>query len=792
MQQENPLKYMFLDEEPVNYREKFEKYAFHWKWFVFGIVLALVSAFFYLKYTPKEYKATTTILIDNENSAGLANGLAVFEDLGLMGDTKKLVENEIGILKSNILMKTAVKDLGLNVTYFEKGRIRTSELYKEKSPIKISFFTKDSLFYKLDTTFTINIKSATEFNLINENGDHVAKQLFGNNIKSTMGNFTITPTQVNKDITDREIIVHISPLKSVVEYYRSQIEVTPLLEKSDLLEITLKDKIKLKAEDLLDNLVNHYNKNAVENKSIIAINTNNFISQRLSAIKQDLTVADKGVQNFKTTNKLTDIPAEADLILNTNSATEQKIIDLNTQLKLTAYVMDYLSSNSEELIPANLGLADGSISANSLKYNELLLERNRILKNSGNLNPVVINLNTQIKELRKSVTQSLVNLKSSLTISLNTMKQQEALLNSKIIAVPAQEREYRDMQRQQQIIETLYLYLLQKREENAISLAATIPNAKVIDPADGSDRPVYPDRGNIYLIALLLGFVVPFLALYIMFLFDTKVHSSKEVEDALKVPFLGEIPKTKLSHKVVVSDNDRNSESEAFRMLRTNINFMLSNVKEACKTIYVTSTIPNEGKTFISINLAVVLALSNKKVLLIGADLRKPKIAEYLNIDSGDGLTLFLTNPQLKASDVIKPVLESNFDIVQSGIVPPNPAELLMNGRFEELIDYAKTKYDYVIIDTAPVSLVSDTLLLCQKADLFLYIVRADYIDKRMLEIPKKLYKEKRLPNMAVVMNDSDLKKGYGYGYGNNYGYGYGYGVKDVKKPWWEKLKPKK
>lgn len=792
MQQENPLNYLFLQEETVNYREKIEKYIYYWKWFVLALVLAIVSAHFYIRYTPKEYQAATTILIDNEQNGGFANELSAFEDLGLMGDSKKVVENEIGILKSNSLMATVVQDLGLNVAYFEKGHIQTSELYKEKSPIKITFFSKDSLFYKLDTTFTITVKSATQFDLISENGDQSAKLLFGKNIKSAIGSFIITPTQINKDLTDREIIVRLSPLKSVVGYYRSQIKIAALIEKSDLLQITLNDKIRLKAEDVLNNLVRHYNKNAVENKSLIAINTNTFITQRLNAIKQDLSVADKGIQQFKTTNRLTDIPAEADLILNKNSATEQKIIDLTTQLKLTSYVADYLASNSEDLIPANLGLTDGSISANTLKYNELLLERNRILKGSSNLNPVIVNLNTQINELRRSVAQSLVNLKSSLTISLNTMKQQEAQLNSKIVSVPTQEREFRDIQRQQQIIETLYLYLLQKREENSISLAATIPNAKIIDPANGSDRAVSPKPIMIYLIALLLGFVVPFIVLYLIFLFDNKVHTAKEVEDAIKAPFLGDIPTTKLDTKVVVSNSERNNEAEAFRMLRTNINFMLTHVKEACKTIYVTSTIAGEGKTFISINLAAVLALSNKKVLLIGSDLRKPKIAEYLNVSSSEGLTNYLTDDKFNPSDVIELVKENNFDIIQSGIVPPNPSELLMNGRFEELIAYAKTKYDYIIVDTSPVSLVSDTLLLSQKADLFLYVIRANYLDKRLLEIPKKLHKENKLPNMALLLNDTQANKGYGYG-GYGYGYGgYGYGETEKKKPWWKKLKLKK
>lgn len=778
MQQENTLNHIFQDEEPVNYRETIDKYTYQWKWFVLAIIIAFLGAFLYLRYTSNLYQASISVLIDDGSSGGSSvNNMAVFENLGLKTVAETQIANEIIILKSKSLMESVVKDLSLNVSYYEEGYVRAMELSKENSPIKATFISKNKSFYTLDTIFKIKIKSGNKFDLINAESNLVATHVFGENIKSAMGNFTITPTNLKNDIINREVAVRISPLKSVVGYFMSQLEVNYVTEDSEILLLTLKDKIKIKAEAALNKLVFNYNENTVENKSLIAQNTNNFISKRLQVIQKDLSSVDKGIQQFKSTNKLTNIPEEADLILNTNSATEQKIIDLNTQLKLTTFFSDYLTTNSEDLIPANLGLADGSISVNTLKYNELLLERNRILKISSNLNPVIVNLNSQIKELRRSINQSLVNLKSSLTISLNTMKQQEAVLNSKIIAVPKQEREFRDIQRQQQIIETLYLYLLQKREENAIALVAKMPNAKIIDIADESASIVSPDRKKVYLIALLLGLIVPFIAFYIRFLLDNKVHSIAELERAIKAPILGDIPKSKLEFdKVVISCTERNNVAEAFRTIRTNINFMVANVKNVSKTIYVTSTIPNEGKTFISINLAAVFALSNKKVLIIDADLRKPKITEYLNLSKKIGLTHFLIDVKLNVLNIIETVPVHNFDLVQSGIIPPNPAELLMNGRFEELIAFAKTKYDYIIIDTPPISLVSDILLLSQKADLFLYVVRADYIDKRLLEIPKKLYKEKKLPNMAVVLNDSDLKKGYGYGYA------YAYGEDGIKK----------
>ncbi len=534
-------------------------------------------------------------------------------------------------------------------------------------------------------------------------------------------------------------------------------------------------------------MVKHYNKDAVNYKNLIAKNTNKFINQRLTIITKDLSNVDKGVEELKTKYNLTDIAAEASLILHSNSELENKIIELTTQINLVDFVKEYISENTNDLVPENLGLADASLSGSTIKYNELILERNRILKSSSEKNPVIVNLNTQLTSLRESIAQSIVNLKSSLIISLNNIKKQEQRLSSKIALVPKQEREFTDIQRQRKIVESIYLYLLQKREENAISLAVTLPNSKIIDVAYGSDIPVAPKRKIVYLAALLLGLIVPFTVIYLVFLLDNKIHTRKDVEAVVKAPILGDIPKTKTEKKLVVSDSDRSGPAESFRLLRTNINFMLSGVKEKAKTIFITSTLASEGKTFIAINLASVLALTNKKVLLIGADIRRPKIAEYLNVPlPKKGLSHYLMDTNLKISEVITHVKETNFDIIESGVIVPNPSELLMNGRFDEILAYGKENYDYVIVDTSPVNMVTDTLLLGGNANLFVYVIRVNYLDKRLLDIPKIMYENKRLPNMAILLNDVDFERGYGYGYG------YGYGEVEVEKPWWKKMFLKK
>ncbi len=779
MQNDNRYNSENFNNEPTSILEQIEKYVFYWKWFVLSIFISLVITFLYLRYAPNEYQISTTILIDDEKKGGLASELSAFEDLGLLGGSQTSVDNEIELLKSRALMERVVKDLGVNVTYYIKGRVIESEIFFKEVPVKIYFFTKDSVFYNRDTTFTIQIHSPINFSLKNSEGEKKGDYSFGENIQTKFGEITITPSDFKNPLEETEIVVKIKPVTKVIEHYRTEVQIQLVNKNTSVIKISLKDEVKLKAETIVNNLVEQYNKDAVADKSLIAKKTNTFIEERLQIINEDLLLVEKGAEAFKTENRLTDIASEATLVLETKSDLEKGIIDLTTQLKLVEYVSEYLNRNTNDLIPANLGLSDSGLAESTLKYNELLLECNRILQSSSELNPVLINLNEQVSNVRASIVQSLVNLESSLTISINQVQQEENRLASKMASVPRQEREFRNIQRQQKIIEALYLYLLQKREENAITLAVTLPNARIIDKAYGSNIPAAPKRYIIYLAALLFGLIISFAIIYIILLLDNKVHNSKEVEAVVRAPFLGEIPKTKETEKVVVSKEDRSSIAEAFRLLRTNLNFMLANTKSVSKTIFVTSTLSGEGKTFIAINLASVLAMSDKKVLLIGADIRKPKIAEYLNRPVGKGLTHFLIDESLKPTDVIEYIEDVKSDIIQSGITAPNPSELLMNARFEELISYAKEHYDYIIVDTPPVSLVTDTLLISGMADMFLYIVRAHYLDKRMLETPKKLYNNKRLPNMAVLLNDTDSKKGYGY----SYGYG------EVKKPWWKKLR---
>ena len=773
---------MFEDEEPINYREKFEKYSYNWKWFLISIFIFSLGAYAYLKFIPKQYTVTSTILINDENSKGLPSELSAFEDLGLTTLGKTSVDNEIGMLKSFSLMESVVKKLGTNITFYEKGMISNKELYKNEIPFIINFLLKDSLVYSKDTTFSILALTPAKFVLKNSRGTVSKVYLFGENVQTDFGNITITPAALKNLKKNEEIVVKVVPIKNIIEDLRKNIEVKTMYKKSSLIQLILKAPVKLKSQDILNNLVQQYNKDAVDDKLFIGKSTNLFINERLDLIKNELSNVDQGVENFKKNNQLTDIDSESSLILQNNAELEKKIVDLNTQVRVAEYVTDYVNKNTEQIIPSNLGLSDDAVSTNSARYNELLIERNRILKSSSKKNPVIINLDEQLKQLRTGISHGLQNLKASLNIALNNTKKEEDKVFSRIYSAPKQERQFKEFQRQQQIIETLYLFLLQKREENAISLAVTAPKAKIIDFADGSNRPTSPKLILVIITALSLGLLIPFTALYIIYFFDNKVQSIKDIESIIKAPIIGEIPKTIRGSKIVIHDTDKENISESFRMLRTNINFMLSKIKGRAKIIFIMSTIVGEGKTFTTLNLASVIALSNKKVLLIGGDIRKANSNEYINQNIGNGLSNFLMDNFLKVSDVIERSLEGNFDIINSGTVPPNPSELIMNGRFDEIFDYAKDNYDYVVVDTAPVKMVTDSLLLSHYADLCLYVIRLNNLDKRLLEIPKKMFNEKRLPNMAILINGVDLKRGYGYGQS------YGYGRSMPKKNWWKRI----
>lgn len=762
----------FEEASDFSIKEELLKYTRHWPWFILSVLLAGSVAYAYLRVTPKQYKVSTTILIKDDQKGGLLSELSAFEDLGL-GGGKSNVENEIILLKSRSLLRSVVEQLQLNIGFFDTNGPVIQELFGVQSPIKVSNATFQDHWENRGMVLYVNVISATEYSLKNAEKDREFKGAFGKQLTTDFGEITLVPTGNAAMEFPQELMLRIQPVKNVVNGLQSSVQVGVVNKKTSVVSLSLVGTNKQKSAAILNALVAIYNAHAITDKNEVSKNTAAFINKRLLIITDDLNKVDVDVEEFKSEHKLTDITSEAGLFLENASSTEQELLKANTQLQLIAYMTSHLMDNgqNETLIPASLGFSDPAIGMLGEQYNKLVLDRNRLLKTSSVINPVVVNINDQLLQLRSNLNASLINLKASVSLKIAALSKHERRINSKIASVPKQERVYRDIQRQQQIKEALYLYLLQKREETAIAMAVTVANAKIIDAAYGSDIPVSPKRKIVLLAGLLLGLLLPAVIIYILDLLDSKIHLQKDME-GIKAPFLGGIPlmeKKELELELGVNTSN-NSISEAFRILRTSVNFRLQHKKEQGQVLMLSSTISGEGKSFVAINLAASLAISGKKVLLVGMDFRNPKLANYLSLEHHKGLVNYVVNDIARWEDVLnKDVSVKNLDILNSGDIPPNPAELLMHDSIALFFEQARAQYDYVIVDTAPVGLVTDTMLINHFSDLFIYICKANYTEKRAVDFIQNLVSEGKIKNLVTVLNGTDVKKGYGYGYG--YGY---------------------
>lgn len=760
--------------DKIDIRQEIDKYGVYWMWFVIGVFIALIAAFFYIKFTPPQYNASAYIMIKDNLKSGISEELKAVADLGIVGTgSTNNPENEIFIIKSRKIVGIMVDSLDLNIRYFQEGRVNTIETYTDSS-IKLEFVHKDALFHSLDTTFVVSFLDNDNLQLKDIEGDVLKEVHFNEIVESTeLGNFKIIKNSLPKKSTSdlQDVLVVIKPRKHVVSEYASRIQISSISDNSSILHLSVTDPNKNKAEHILDELIKQYNLDAVIDKNIISNKTKDFIDDRLNSVGLELGLIQDSLKEYKNEFGISGLTKEVELAIESISDRDAVIIQLETKLNLINWAQQFIDnqSNKDEIFPTNIGFTDENNSASINKINELILEKQKLKATVGDKNPNLIALENQIKVLKGNLKSSLDNLKESAKIQLKRANEEAKKGQNKVTQIPSIERGIVDIQRQKIIYSELYSYLLKKKEEIAISLAVTVPNAKIIDVAFGSDSPVSPNKKIIYLIAIALGLFFPFLIIYIKMLLDTKFHNRKDIEDVLSIPYLGDIPHSEYVDKVIVKKDTRTSTAEAFRILRTNLSFMLPKTSKDSKgkVIFLTSTISGEGKSFVSINLAATLALTDKKVLLLGLDLRAPKITEYLGIADRKGVTNYILDDSLHIDDLkfTIPDLE-HVDIISSGLIPPNPSELLSNDRVQELFEIVKKEYDYIIADTAPISLVTDTLLIANFADIFLYVARANFLDKKMLIVPKKLYEEKKLPNLAIVLNDTDSERGYGYGYG--------------------------
>ncbi|TMU56220.1 GumC family protein [Flagellimonas algicola] len=770
----------------------------NWKWFVASIFVAILLAFLYIRYAVPEYGIHAKIkILEDQNST---SELGAFSDLGVLGGGRNNVQDEIESLNSRMNLMKVVEDLGLNTKVIALGSIKNTVLYDDQ-PFNVSFLAPDSIVQKTEHEFFVTLDSQTSFDFANEEDAPFSKESFGTPIASSLGDLIITPKStldIGK-LKGKKYKVKVSPIANVAEYYQRNILITVTDMLSNIISINLNDAVKKRGKDVINTLISIYNQNAVDDKKAIADRTSSFINDRIADIYGDLSNVDQSAEDFKSGRGITDIGAQTNVNLNIGATNQQELQNASVQLDIASSMKDLVDGeNGYELLPTNVGLNDETIAGTTARYNELALERKRLLESSNEKNPIIVNLDRQLDGLKRSMKSSLNSVENNLTLQVNSLSSQLSRINSRIYSAPKNERALRDITRQQQTTESLYLYLLQKREESQITYASASPKSKIIDSAYlMSKDPVSPKKPVIYLASFILGLLVPFGFFYLKDMMDNKVHNKIELEKAIfnKAPVIAELPKIGKKASKLINGMDRSVLGESLRILRTNLNYVLKNKngQERGHMILVTSSVPGEGKTFISSNLAMVFASTKKRVLLVGADIRNPKLQNFYsdlglrmngelgaNGKSKRGLTEFLHDDNLQFKDTITPAIinDNKVDIVFSGKIPPNPAELLMSGRLKEFMDLAIENYDYVVVDSAPMLVVTDTLLISDFAHQILYVTKAGVTDRKVLEYPIKLVDEKKVKNLSFVVNGV---KETNLGYGRNYGYGYG---RTVKK-WW-------
>lgn len=775
----------------MDFKEILEKYLKHIKWFILSVIVLVAFAYLKMRFEVPMFDASATILIKEKQKGTSVGDLSSFEDLGIFGKDRSSLENEIHILSSRKLITKVVKELKLNISYSIETNKYNQEQYPDFPIILRTFFNEDELedefspfepdhLNNLYASILISVISKDKFEYYDSEGNSRGIKKFGDKVKTNIGTLVIDINENRiTELIGENIIVDIVPIQKVVDIYMNSILVQSIDEDSNVLRISLRGPVTEKSILIINNLIEQYNIEAIEDKGLVYTKTSDFLNERIELLTTQLTAIETSAEQFKTRKGLVDVQSESGVFLQSSSQTEREVINANTQLQLVNYMIEELNNNSVGLLPGNIGLADATIIALIGEYNNLVLQRNRILKSSTTRNPLIVSIDSQITVLKNNLDSSVLNLKSSIEIQLNSLTRESGRINSRIASVPKNEREYKGIVRQQETKNALYLFLLQKREESEISKSVTVDNARVIDSAYSSGRPVSPKKLITYLAALVLGLFVPFSIIYVADLLDTKVHTERDFMH-LKIPYLGDIPLNSEAKDLYVKDGDISKIAEAFRYIRTNINYMLDS-KNKGKVVFITSTQSHEGKTFCAINLASSLAISGKKTLLLGMDLRAPKINRYAKLKDIPGVTNFIKDRSIHLSDIIeKNTSVEDLHVINSGDIPPNPVELLMSKRVDEIFDGIRDDYEYIIVDTAPVGMVTDTIQISKYADLTIYVVKANFLDKRMLHIPDKLHKENKLKNMAMLINGSDNRMGA-------YGYGYGYG-NEKEKSWYKKI----
>lgn len=772
-----------------NIKQEILKYLSYWKWIVLSMILAITVSFFYLRYASDVYQTSAKIkILDNSNTAFKLPS----DNVSIFGASEISKGNEIVIMKSSRIIGAVVDSLNLTTEIFGVGRIKSVELWKN-APFKVVWAKeKDSL-----------TMEQASFQIILTKKGYLLK---GNNKEYQFGetNFsTGIPCKIilkNKDILNNVVgsayQINLKTRKSVVQSISNSITIDYVVKQSDILSLTLNGLNQEKINDIINTLIDVFNLDGIQDRQLVSKKTIEFVDDRFKFLFNELDAIEISKANFKKEKELSYVEADASVLMQNNYESQSKLENANTQIALAELMKNALnSSKGLELLPSNIGIENGEVNGLVANYNEQILKRNKlILSGGGEANPMVKETTSLALQIKNNIRASIIGYKNVLEFNRNEFNRISNSDKVKYSQVPFNEKGVRSIERQQSIKESLYILLLQKREEAAINLAITNPSIKVVDYAIFSANPIAPERNVIFITALLIGLLFPISILYVYYLLDNKINSKEDLASLIpNVPVIAEIPFIETESKTIQL-LDRSILSESFRILRNNINY-INPIKKAGSILFVTSTIKGEGKTFVSLNLAITLSTLGKKVILVGADLRNPQLHRKLDLERPNlkGVTNYLHDPNVKLEDIKVSHLTDinlNFDIIFSGTIPPNPAELLSNGRFEVLMNEIKNDYDYIIVDTAPTLLVADTTLITHLADTVLYVTRANFTEKKLLKFISNLKTLNSIKNMGLILNNVGQSKGYGYSYSYNYGYGYGYDNEPIKnKPLRHKIK---
>ena len=787
-------------EEQINIQEILFRYLIHWPWFVVSVIVCVALAWGYLRLTTPVYNISATVLIKDEKKGGGANMSSELEKMGLNGfvSSSSNIENEIEVLKSRTLAREVVSSLGLFVTYMDEDKFPNKELYRT-SPVLVSLTPQeaDRLPQTMEIDMLLQPAGAMDVQVKvgkKEYRKHLEKlpAVFPTDegtVAFFANNDTLSSLRPESVTTERHITAYINRPFAVAKGYAGSLLITPTSKATSVVTVSLKNSNTQRGKDYIDKLLEMYNINANNDKNEVAQRTAEFIDERIDIISKELGSTERDLENFKRSAGITDLTSEAQIALTGNAEYEKKRVENQTQINLVMDLKKYLQGSGYEVLPANVGLQDAGVAGAIDRYNEMVAERKRLLRTSTESNPAIVNLTTSIRAMRSNIQTTLDATLKGLEITKADLIREASRYSRRISDAPTQERQFVSIARQQEIKSGLYLMLLQKREENAIVLAAIANNAKIIDEAQADSTPISPKRMTIYLAALVFGIGIPVGVIYLIGLTKFKIEGRADVEKLTSLPVVGDIPLAdEKTGAIAVFENQNNLMSETFRNVRTNLQFMLENGKNV---ILVTSTVSGEGKSFISANLAISLSLLGKKVVIVGLDIRKPGLNKVFNLPKKEyGITQFLTNSTVNLMDLVHHSdINKNLYILPGGTVPPNPTELLAREGLEKAVEILRKNFDYVILDTAPVGMVTDTLLIGRVADLSVYVCRADYTRKTEFTLINELAENNKLPNLCIVINGLDLQKKkygyyYGYGkYGKYYGYGkhYGYGEHKIE-----------